>query len=109
METVQISLRMSPTESLFTYTNWFELTLIRKPYIDSIYPVYSPAFESQLITVYGGNFYAGITVLFEDRLSLPLNLVSDSIATFETPMKYGPGIYSVTLFNTLHLNLITRP
>ena len=46
---------------------------------------------------------------FANALNLPLTIVSEAEATFVTPANYGAGVYTVTLFNTIHLNMVTRP
>ena len=110
VESIELALRFDDFDgSKYSYTNWFSFTLIQKSFISSLWPVYTPSLEAQTITVYGGNLRPGNTVNFANSLNLPLAVVSETEATFVTPANYGAGVYTVTLFNTIHLNMVARP
>lgn len=84
---------------MFVYSNWLSITLIKKPFISSIWPVYLPAGEQRNVTVYGGNLQQGNYVIFNSVLHLPLSVQSTTQATFVSPLSSLPGIYTVELFN----------
>lgn len=86
------------------YSNWFELTLIKIPFIYKMWPASTPTGETRTIGVWGANLKEGNTVLWNNVLHLPLVLHNQTYATFETPKNYlEPGYVSVELTNKLQL------
>jgi hypothetical protein len=89
------------------YTNWFPIHLVNEPYIDGVYPLYAPSYEHFTITVFGGNLVPNLTIQV-GPLTLPLLYISPTQCEFTLP-SYNQSIVNVTLYNTLHLNIINRP
>ena len=62
----------------YTYSNWFTVQFISKPFLTKLDPLFSPSHEDTVITVWGGNLVKETTIKMNQTSIITLNVISSS-------------------------------